>query len=61
MSDYETLYKRNRSVFPSESAKQLTVMGSHKQHRDIITVPEEKESEIHGLVAKRKLAGNYSV
>ena len=39
MAEFEVRYKRNRSLFASGSAPQLTIMGTNKYNPDVKYVP----------------------
>jgi hypothetical protein len=62
MDEYEVRYHRNRSLFKSGSAPQLTVMGSHKQHPELKhEVVGEGSGRVVGLLGQNKLSQNHFV
>ena len=62
MDEYEVRYHRNRSLFKSGSAPQLTVMGSHKQHPEVkFEVVGEDSGKVTGLLGQNKLSSNHFV
>lgn len=62
MDEYEVRYHRNRSLFKSGSAPQLTVMGSHKQHPEVKhEVVGEGSGRVVGLLGQNKLSQNHFV
>jgi len=62
MDEFEVRYHRNRSLFKSGSAPQLTVMGSHKQHPEVrheVIAPGSER--VTGLLGQNKLSQNHFV